>query len=170
MLRTFRQAIRIAVAPMLFLFMFLSFRPYVEPPSFNDVTTTVDVHATTLVFSVFLKDSEEKEHDGHSSITNCAPLLDLVSHLLHLQDMHKAMYSMFLHGFLILPENNSAVRLCKLLIWSTPRAISFRNICAFDPSKDSLVNGHLGYFTLKFQRRPTFQKISMTQKRKTGLC
>ena len=116
MLRTFRQTTGIVVAPMLILFMFLSFRPFVETPSFNDVDTTVDVHTTKLVFSVFLKDSEEKEHEGHSSFTNCVPLLDLVSHILHLKEIHKAMHSMFLHGFLILPDYNTPTRLCRLLI------------------------------------------------------
>ena len=80
---------RIALVLMLFQFFAPAFLPLVVQQVPHGEATSIHVPHSSIVAPLLLKEKDEKEHDGFTSVSDLAPLLDLTAHSLNLKASHK---------------------------------------------------------------------------------
>lgn len=88
MLRRSRNMIRMAIVLMLFNFLSPAFIPLVVQEIPTEKATAFHAQHSSIVAPMFLKEKDEKEDSGFSTITEPAPILDFSSHSFNLTVSH----------------------------------------------------------------------------------
>lgn len=93
MLKLSRHIVRMAIVVMLFQFVCPAFISIVVQQIPSSRETCFSVQHTSIVAPMLLKEKDEQESSEFVVETNCAPLLDLLSHSSNLTATHQDKYS-----------------------------------------------------------------------------